>query len=121
MFGDINTFKACPVMPYHDPARPFVNNWFGSSQGANVDSFNGTVSEASQDRLAREVGACIMYAYFAYRFLENGRLNERFKVLMERLSKMNEWFVPVNTLLDYILHARGHSVITQKERSALEA
>lgn len=120
VFGDINTFKSCPMMPYHDPERPFVNYWFASSEGANVDSFNVTVSEASQDRLAREGGACIMYAHFAYRFLENGRLNERFKVLMERLSKMNGWFVPVNTLLDYILHTRGHYVITQKERSALE-
>ena len=62
-----------------------------------------------------------MYTNFASRFLENGRLNGRFKILMQRLSKMNGWFVPVTTLLDYILHARGHSVITQNERSALEA
>lgn len=121
VFGDINTFKACPVMPYHDPARPFVNYWFASSEGANVDSFNVTVSEANQDRLAREGGACIMYTHFASRFLENGRLNGRFKILMERLSKMNGWFVPVNILLDYVLRTRGHYVITQRERSALEA
>lgn len=121
VFGDINTFKACPVMPYHDLMRPFVNYWFASSEGANVDSFNVTVSEANQDRLAREGGACIMYTHFASRFLENGRLNERFKMLMERLSKMNGWFVPVNTLLDYVLCTRGHHVITQRERSALES
>jgi hypothetical protein len=48
-----------------------------------------------------------MYTHFASRFLENGRLNGRFKILMQRLSKMNGWFVPVTTLLDYILHARG--------------
>jgi len=121
VFGDINTFKACPVMPYHDPVRPFVNYWFASSEGANVDSFNVTVNEANQDRLAREGGACIMYTHFASRFLENSRLNERFKILMERLSKMNGWFVPVNTLLDYVLRMRGHYVITQRERSALES
>lgn len=120
VYRDINTLKACPVMPYHDPARPFANYWFASSEGANVDSFNATVSEENQDRLAREGGACIMYTHFASRFLENGRMNERFKILMERLSKMNGWFVPVNTLLDYVLRTRGHYVITQRERSALE-
>lgn len=120
VYGDINTLKACPVMPYHDPARPFVNYWFASSEGANVDSFNATVSEEHQDRLAEEGGACIMYTHFAYRFLENGKINGRFRALMDQLSKRNGWFVPVSTLLDYILHTRGHHVITQKERKALE-
>jgi hypothetical protein len=82
VFGDVNTFKDCPVMPYHDPARPFVNYWFASSEGVNVNSFNVTVSEASQDRLAGEGGACIMYAHFASRFLQNGRLNSLFKILL---------------------------------------
>lgn len=120
VFGDINTLRASPVMPYHDPARPFVNYWFASSEGANVDSFNTTLSENNLDRLAYEGGACIMYTHFAYRFLENGKINGRFRKLMERLSKMNGWFVPVSTLLDYILLTRGHHVITPNERKALE-
>jgi hypothetical protein len=120
VFGDINTLKVCPVMPYHDPARPFVNYWFASSEGRNVDSFNMTVNEDNQDRLVREGGACIMYTHFASRFLENGKINGRFKLLMGRLSKMNGWFVPVDTLLNYILHSKGHHVITEKERSALQ-
>ncbi len=120
VFGDINTLKACPVMPYYDPARPLVNYWFASSEGANINLFNTTLSEESQDRLAREGGACIMYTHFASGFQEKRRINGRFKVLMERLSKMNGWFVPVNTLLDYIQRTRGHHVITQKERSVLE-
>jgi hypothetical protein len=120
-FGDINTLKACPVMPYYDPARPFVNYWFASSEGANVDSFNSTVSEENQDRLAAEGGACIMYTHLASGFLEKGKINGRFRKLMDRLSKMNGWFVPVSTLLDYILLTRGHHVITQHERKALES
>jgi hypothetical protein len=120
VYGDINTLKACPVMPYHDPARPFVNYWFASSEGANVDSFNATASEGNQDRLVREGGACIIYTHLAAGFVEKGRIHGRFRMIMERLSKMNGWFVPVSTLLDYILHTRGHHVITQKERKALE-
>ncbi len=34
---DINTLKFCPLMPYHDADRPFVNAWFASSDGARVN------------------------------------------------------------------------------------
>jgi len=120
VFGDINTFGACPVMPYHDPARPFVNYWFAASEGAKLESFNALLSEENQDKLARERGACIVYTHFAKGFFDKGKLNRRFKMLMERLSAMNGWFVPVSTFLDFVLHARGRYVITQAERSALE-
>jgi hypothetical protein len=120
VLGDINTLKTCPAMPYHDPARPYVNYWFAASEGARIESFNATMSEANQDRLVREGGACIMYTHLAAGFLEKGKINTRFKVLMERLSKMNGWFVPVHTLLDFIQRARGNHSIAQVERRDLE-
>ena len=120
VLGDINTLKACPVMPYHDPARPYVNFWFASSEGANVVSFNGMVSESNQERLRSEGGACIMYTHLAKGFVENGKLDRRFKRLMERIASMNGWFVPVCTLLDFIVEARGNHVITSTERNVLE-
>ncbi len=52
-FGDINTLKVCPFMPYHDPDRPYVNYWFAASEGPTIDRFNSMVSEENQDRLAR--------------------------------------------------------------------
>ena len=45
VFGEINTLKACPYMPYHDPDRPFVNQWYASSEGANAASFVNTINE----------------------------------------------------------------------------
>lgn len=120
VFADINTLKVCPAMPYHDPVRPYVNYWFAGSEGPSVDSFNATIREDNQDRLASEGGACIMYTHFASHFVEKGKINQRFQGLMERISKLNGWFVPVHTLLDYILQARGNYRITDGERSALE-
>ena len=120
VFSDINTLKACPAMPYHDPARPYVNYWFAGSEGPSVDSFNATIREENQDRLASEGGACIMYTHLASGFVEKGKINQRFQGLMERMSKMNGWFVPVHALLDYILQARGNYCISDSERSALE-
>lgn len=120
VFADINTLKACPIMPYHDPERPYVNYWFASSNGARIVAFNNCLLEQNQDRLEEEGGACIMYTHFACGFYEDNSLNSRFKFLMNRLSKKNGWFVPVSTLLDYLLAVKGHHDITGKERNRME-
>ena len=120
VFQHINTLKACPWMPYHDPDRPFVRYWYASSEGAGIRSFNDCLSESNQDRLEAEGGACIMYTHFANDFIQAGKLNERFKHLLQRLSRKNGWFVPVGTLLDYLLDVRGHLEIDKKQRASLE-
>ncbi len=120
VFADINTLKACPVMPYHDPLRPYVNSWFASSDGATVVSFNRCLAEAAQDRLEEEGGACIMYTHLAFEFHGPRGLNPTFCYLMERLSRRPGWFVPASTLLDYLQTARGHHEITDRERGTLE-
>jgi hypothetical protein len=119
-YADINTLAACPMMPYHDPERPYVNRWFGSSEGAGVNAFNSCLSEANQDRLQAQGGACIMYTHFASGFFGDGTVNPRFKQLMERLARKNGWFVPVTTLLDYLSAQRGESVLTAAQRRSLE-
>jgi hypothetical protein len=120
VLGDINTLKACPAMPYRDPDRPYVNYWFASSEGANVDSFNATISERNQERLKNEGGACIMYAHLAKGFVVNGNINKRFEVLLQRISRMNGWFVPVHVLLDFMLRVKDNQIIAPTERARLE-
>jgi hypothetical protein len=120
VFHDINTWKSCPFMPYHDPQRPFVNYWFASSGGQQVLQFNRCLREENQDRLEEEGGACIMYTHFACGFAENGKLQPHFRKLTERLSQKNGWFVPVRTLLDHLLALRGPHQITPSQRQRLE-
>ena len=120
VFARVNTLHACPQMPYHDPTKPFVNNWYASSEGANVRSFTAMITEASQDQLAAEGGACIMYTHFAHGYVSDGRLDRRFVALMERLASLNGWFVPVRELLDHIRVHRGTHMLTDDERAALE-
>jgi hypothetical protein len=119
VFPEINTLAVCPQMPYHDPLRPYVNFWFASSEGANSRSFLDRISEASQDRLEEQGGACIMYVHFGHGFFEHGALNSRFADLMSRLSRKNGWFVPVGQLLD---HLRGGNTpaIARRDRARLE-
>jgi hypothetical protein len=122
VYEGLNTLKACPYMPYHDPRRPFVNYWFASSEGAEVHSFVKSLSTDNQDRLEDEEGACIMYTHLACGFVDSktGRLHTEFRKKMERLALKGGWFVPVSTLLDYILDERGPHVLTDSERSKLE-
>lgn len=120
---DINTLKYCPWMPYHDPERPYVRYWFASSEGPKVNSFNDCITEQNQDRLEEEGGACIMYTHFACGFQDDSHrtaLNPRFKLLIQRLARKKGWYVPVSTLLDYILKQQGSHVLTPSERSQLE-
>jgi hypothetical protein len=119
-YSDINTLAACPMMPYHDPERPYVNHWFASSEGADVNTFNRCLSEANQDRLEAQGGACIMYTHFASGFFSDGTLSQRFKELMERLARKKGWFVPVATLLDYLSAQHGETIITAAQRRRLE-
>lgn len=119
-YSDIDTLAACPMMPYHDPDRPYVNCWFASSEGADVHAFNRRLSEANQDRLEAQGGACIMYTHFASGFLRDGALNPRFTALMERLARKRGWFVPVSALLDYLAAQHGETVLTAAQRRGLE-
>jgi hypothetical protein len=120
VFQDVNTLNACPQMPYHDPLRPMVNLWFASSNGRDVQTFCRCLSEENQDRLEAEGGACILYAHFAYGFVEDGRVDPRARMLLERLAAKNGWFVPVETLLDHLASQRPSCDITPRERRRLE-
>jgi hypothetical protein len=121
VYRNINTLAACPWMPYHDPSKPFVNAWYASTEGSNAGRFLNALSEANQDRLATEGGACIMYTHFGHGFVENGALAPRFCDLMRRLSRMDGWFVPVSVLLDYLSRRRNGPVqIAPGERRNLE-
>jgi hypothetical protein len=107
-------------MPYHDPTRPYVNYWFASTEGAVGKSFIERLSDANQERLEAEGGACIMYTHFGRGFYEGGRLHPRLRTVMERLSRRPGWFVPVTTLLDYIQAKRGPVTLAGPQRQALE-
>jgi hypothetical protein len=119
-FADVNTLAACPYMPYHDPARPFVQYWYASAEGGSVEPFNRTLSEENQDRLEAEGGACIMYTHFGKGFAGRAPSARRFRKLMSRLARKNGWFVPVSRLLDHLLEVKGPHTLSAGERRRLE-
>ena len=120
VFSDINTLAQCPQMPYHDPARPYVNYWFASTEGSTAKEFCEAIESVNQKRLEEERGACIMYTHFGKGFVEGGKLNEKFARLMGELAERDGWFPTTAELLEY-LHERDRGKnITNKERADLE-
>jgi hypothetical protein len=119
-YDDINTLQACPWMPYYDPERPYVQYWFASSNAKNVEGFVKLVSEENQDRLEAEGGACIVYTHFGLGYVRDGALDRRVRMLIDRLKKKNGWFVPLRTLLDYLMAQRSDATITSAQRRKLE-
>ena len=120
VFDDVNTLRACPAMPYADPERPFVRRWFAGAEGATASAFLRTLSDANQDRLEREGGACIMYTHLASGFVEDGRVVPAVARAMRRLANKGGWFVPVSTLLDHIAAQRGVTTLRPSDRARLE-
>ena len=119
-YDDINTLRVCPWMPYHDKERPYVKYWFASSNGPNAKSCLKLLSESNQDALEEQGGACILYTHFGLGFVQDGVLDSRFRSLIERLSRKNGWFVPVETLLNYLLAQRDDAALTAEQRRNME-
>jgi hypothetical protein len=113
-FRSINTLSKDPMMPYHDPRRPYVKYWFSSSEGANIHSFCRLLTERNQDRLMAEGGACIVYTHFANGFTDEGRLNAEFRRLIRRVAELPGWFVPASTLLGHLSAQPGRGDVVNR-------
>ena len=107
-FCQINTLACDPRMPWGDPNKPYVNFWFSSSDGHNVNLFNDLLAPGNLDKLEKERGACIVYTHFASGFVDDyGRLDPKFKRRIDDLSSRGGWFVPCGELLDYLQAQEG--------------
>lgn len=102
VFDELDVLRVCPETPYHNPAKPFVNFWFCSSDGGNVSRFLRNLTPERVDRLVEAGGVCIVYSHFAAGFADGGMPEKRFRRIMENLAARPGWFAPVSTVLDHL-------------------
>jgi len=120
-FRDINTLKANPSMPYHDPRRPYARLWFSCSDGHNVEAFNRLLSKENLDRLERERGVSIVYTHFASGFVSDRALNQTTGKRLRDLASRNGYFAPVNEILDRLGQIQnGTRNLGLRERLAMQ-
>jgi hypothetical protein len=106
VFDEINTLAACPEMPYFDPAKPFVNSWFASSEGGSLNRFLRTYSYENIERLVGEGGLSIACVHFGSNFVREGQVHPEFRRRLEYIARRNGWFAPASTILDFLAGGR---------------
>jgi len=111
-FNGINTAKYDKKMPYTEKKKnQYSNYWFSSSDGHTVKEFNQLIQPANLDQLEKEKGFCIVYTHFASGFYDrHHQLNTQFENQIKQLATRNAWFVPVGTLLDYLMLERNRGI-----------
>jgi len=118
-FTDVNVLRACPQLPYHDPARPLVNWWFASTFAPRLQPFLAAIAPANLDRLEAEGGASIIYTHFGVDFAPDGVVDPRLEPALAHLASRNVWLAPASTVLDH-LRGQGDHLLTDRGRSRLE-
>ncbi len=117
----INTLSTNKTMPYNLDDKPYVNWWFGCSDGYNCNKFTRLISDANIKKLVNERGTCIAYTHFAYGFIDKNTkaVNETFKKQLTKLSKLNGWFVPASTMLDRFILLRNVEILNDKDTALI--
>jgi len=101
---DLNTFRVFPHFPYVDKRfEEYSNYWFASTFAPNQWMFNHLVTKEKIDKLESEGGICILYTHLGY-YKQYGKIDKGFIEMINYIgSKKNGWFVPVSTILDFLL------------------
>ena len=62
-FAAIDVLDPCPVLPYHDPRRPYVPWWFASTHAPTASALVEALSPERLDELEASGRACILYTH----------------------------------------------------------
>ena len=120
-FHGSDVLEACPSMPYHDPDRPLVRQWYAATHAPHLAPFLAAVSSDRLDGLEATGGACILYTHFGTNFVYDGALDGRFEPAIRAVLEREPWVAPVSEVLDHLRAQRGDHVLTNSERAQAEA
>jgi hypothetical protein len=119
-FAVTDLFDVCRHVPFHDPSRPFVDQWFLSADAPRADLLLARLRPAALDRLERQGGLCILYTHLGLDLVEDGRVRPELVAAVADLAGRDAWFAPVSEVLDHVRSVRGDHVLTGGERRRLE-
>lgn len=107
-FVDVNLLNVTPSMPYHLADKPYVNLWFVTADGDNLERFDELLRPENLDRLEREGGVCLVYTHLsAGSFNLDGKPHPRFEARIRDVASRNGWFAPASEILDHLSQQPG--------------
>ena len=107
-------------VPYHDPARPLVRQWYAATHAPHLEPFLAAIAADRLDELERTGGACVLATHFGTNFEWEGRLDGRFEPALQAVVDRGAWVAPTSVVLDHLRAQQGDHDITDAERSSLE-
>lgn len=105
-YSATDTLAACPRMPYHDPARPYVNWWFAATHAPTLEPFLSLLAPDRLDRLEATGGVCLAYTHLGAGFAPDGVLDPRLPDALGGLADRDPWLPTVSELLDHLRTTR---------------
>ena len=114
-FDEINLFNITNKVVHKRKRTKFVKNWFISSEAPDCQSFINLFTDANIQKLEDQNGLCIVYTHFGNNFVEDGKLNEEFKTIVDKIASKNGWFVPASDILIYLDKKIGISNLSYYE------
>lgn len=109
-FKRLNSLEVNPEMPYKLHQTGYVNYWFSTADAPDVDSFNKLFTFERIDDLERSGGVCLLSTHLGKEFANNGKVNSNALKILKYIASKNGWFVPVSTILDFLLEKKESSV-----------
>lgn len=106
-FSELDLSKLSSSIPYHDASKEYVNSWFHTSDGAEVNAFNKLLSDENLDEIEKRGGYSIIYTHFGKRFATDGKLNSLFVNRVEALVGRNVWITTSSELLAFLAAQRS--------------
>jgi hypothetical protein len=119
-FSTANLFRCDPWTPYHDPRKPYVNQWFSTSGWLVAHRLDESLSRTRIDEWEQEGGLVILGGHLGQDFSCGGKVIPEFEKAMRLLAERNGWFAPVGVILDHISAQRGKRSLTDSEARVLE-
>lgn len=110
---------AVPLL-YRDALTPWVNSWFLTADAPDAPAFVKLLSDEAIERLRRSGSFAIVSTHVGKGFVNReGQVGREVSRVLERLARLNGWFVPVSTVLDLVA-SRGIPEINAGQRIRLE-
>ncbi|MGH7467507.1 MAG: hypothetical protein ACRENP_05920 [Longimicrobiales bacterium] len=119
-FDDVNLARINPSMPYQDPTRPWVRQWFSGSEAQTCIEFNQLLRPDRQEKLEREAGYSVVATSFARGFVRGNVLDRLARKRLESMAARGGWFVTVSTLLDHLRARRSDVCIGADEWNRMQ-
>lgn len=110
-----------PGRPYRDPTRLSRPIFFNTADAPDCAAFNQLVTPSSLDALRARGGWAIVSTHLGKGFCHGGQVDATFRASMEYLATLGGWYVPVSTLLDFLVMRSGAPPLSSLQRLSMEA